>query len=71
MSGEVSEINENLLEHPELINQSPYESGWMLKIKPSQQREFDSLMTKEDYDRFVGEERDKEDKERRVSNKPS
>jgi glycine cleavage system H protein len=68
MSGEVSEINENLLEHPELINQSPYESGWMLKIKPSQQREFDSLMTKEDYDRFVGEERDKE---RRVSNKPS
>jgi len=43
----------------------------MLKMKPSQQREFDSLMTKEDYDRFVGEERDKEDKERRVSNKPS
>ena len=71
MSGEVSEINENLLEHPELINQSPYESGWMIKIKPSQQPEFDSLMTKEEYDRFVGEERDKEDKERRVSNKPS
>jgi len=71
MSGEVSEINENLLEHPELINQSPYESGWMLKIKPAQQSEFDSLMTTEEYDRFVGEERDKEDKERRVSNKPS
>lgn len=70
MSGEVSEINENLLEHPELINQSPYESGWMLKIKPSQQPEFDSLMTKEEYDIFVGEERDK-DKGRRVSNKPS
>ena len=61
MSGEVSEINENLLEHPELINQSPYESGWMIKIKPSQQSEFDSLMTKEEYDRFVGEEREKED----------
>ena len=61
LTGVVFEINENLLEQPELINQSPYESGWMLKIKPSQQSEFDSLMTKEDYDRFVGEEREKED----------
>ena len=59
LSGVVSEINENLLEQPELINQSPYESGWMLKIKPSQHSEFDSLMTKEDYDRFVGEESEK------------
>jgi glycine cleavage system H protein len=66
LSGVVSEINENLLEHPELINQSPYESGWMLKIKPSQQSEFDSLMTMEEYDRFVGEEGEKEDKERRL-----
>jgi glycine cleavage system H protein len=56
LSGEVSEINENILEHPELINQSPYESGWIAKIKPSQQPEFDSLMTKEEYDMFVGEE---------------
>jgi glycine cleavage system H protein len=65
LSGVVFETNENLLEHPELINQSPYESGWMLKIKPSQQSEFDSLMTKEEYDRFVGEERQK-DTERRL-----
>jgi glycine cleavage system H protein len=56
LSGEVSEINENILEHPELINKSPYELGWIAKIKPSQQPEFESLMTKEEYDRFVGEE---------------
>jgi len=56
LSGVVSEINENLIEQPELINQSPYESGWILKIKPSQQSEFDSLMTKKEYDIFVGEE---------------
>ena len=66
LSGVVSEINENLLEHPELINKSPYESGWMLKIKSSQQSEFDSLMAMEEYDRFVGEEGEKEDKERRL-----
>jgi len=63
LSGVVSEINENLIEQPELINQSPYESGWILKIKPSQQSEFDSLMTKQEYDIFVGEEARKEDKE--------
>jgi len=63
LSGVVSEINENLIEQPELINQSPYESGWILKIKPSQQSEFDSLMTKEEYDIFVGEEAQKEHKE--------
>jgi glycine cleavage system H protein len=60
LNGMVSEINENLLEHPELINQSPYESGWILKIKPSQQSEFDSLMTMAEYDRFVGEEGQKD-----------
>ena len=57
LSGEVSEINENLYEHPELINQSPYELGWIAKIKPSQPLESESLMTKAEYDRFIGEEK--------------
>jgi glycine cleavage system H protein len=61
LTGVIFEINANLVEQPELINQSPYESGWMLKIKPSQQSEFDGLMTKEEYDRFVGKEREEED----------
>ena len=69
LSGVVSEINENLIEQPELINQSPYESGWILKIKPSQQSEFDSLMTKKEYDIFVGEEQ--RDTKRVKWNKPS
>ncbi len=60
LSGEVSEVNENLSEHPELINQSPYESGWIVKIRPLNPSDFDSLMTKEEYDMFVGEEKDRE-----------
>ena len=35
MSGEIVEVNEELLEHPEWINQSPYELGWIVKLKPS------------------------------------
>ncbi len=54
ISGEVVEINEGLHEHPQWINQSPYELGWMIKIKPSNISEFESLMTRAEYDNFVG-----------------
>ena len=54
LDGEVVEINEGLLEHPEWINQSPYELGWIVKIKPSDIKEFDGMMTKEQYENFVG-----------------
>ena len=35
LSGEVVEVNEDLLQHPEWINQSPYELGWIVKLRPS------------------------------------
>lgn len=54
LDGEVVEINEGLLEHPEWINQFPYELGWIVKIKPSDTKEFDGMMTKEQYENFVG-----------------
>jgi glycine cleavage system H protein len=53
-SGEVVQVNEQILEHPELINQSPYESGWIAKLKLSNLQEFEKLMTREQYDEFVG-----------------
>ncbi|MFL6474415.1 MAG: glycine cleavage system protein GcvH [Nitrososphaera sp.] len=55
VSGEIIEVNEDLLEKPELINQSPYDSGWIAKIKPSNLEEFENLLTKEEYDRYIGE----------------
>jgi glycine cleavage system H protein len=71
-SGEVVQVNEELLEHPELINQSPYESGWIVKIKPSNLQEFEQLMTKEQYNEFVGEtnqdKKDNQDKQEKKSN---
>jgi glycine cleavage system H protein len=71
-SGEVVEVNEELLEHPELINQSPYESGWIVKIKLSDLQEFEQLMTKEQYNEFVGEtnqdKKDNQDKQEKKNN---
>ena len=55
ISGEIAEVNEELIEKPEIINQSPYDLGWIAKIKPSSMEEFESLMTKEKYDRYIGE----------------
>jgi glycine cleavage system H protein len=71
LSGEVAEVNEKLLEHPEWINQSPYELGWIVKMKPSkmEETEFNSLMTTEQYNKFIGEiekEKEKEGENERV-----
>ena len=35
IAGEIVEVNEELVENPELVNDSPYGEGWMLKIRPS------------------------------------
>lgn len=55
ITGEVIEVNEELLEHPELVNQSPQDLGWIVKIKPSDLQEFELLMSKDEYNSFVGE----------------
>jgi len=55
IDGEIVEVNEKLLEHPELINQSPYDEGWIVKMKVSNPQQFDSLLEKEQYDKLVGE----------------
>lgn len=55
LSGEVVEINEELHEHPEWINQSPYGSGWLVKIKPANMAELENLMNKAQYEEFVGQ----------------
>ncbi len=57
ISGEVIEINEELPDTPELINTSPYEDGWMVKIRMSNPAEAEDLMDAEAYQEFIeGEE---------------
>ena len=58
VDGEIVEVNEKLLEHPELINQSTYDEGWIVKIRPVNLQQFDSLLSKEQYDELVGESKE-------------
>lgn len=53
MSGEVIEINEELEDSPELVNESPYEKGWMIKIKISNAEELKKLMDNTSYEKSL------------------
>jgi glycine cleavage system H protein len=55
VSGEITAINEKLMESPELINQDPYGSAWLIKIKMADSGELDGLM---DADTYMNLERD-------------
>jgi len=56
VSGEVIEVNEELQDAPELVNTSPYEDGWMIKIKLAENDEPEDLMNAEEYQEFIAEE---------------
>jgi glycine cleavage system H protein len=49
IGGEVVAINEELVGRPELVNQDPYEGGWMVKVQPEDEMQMDDLLTAEEY----------------------
>ena len=53
MSGEVLEINQNAIDTPEIVNDSPYETGWLIKIRLADAGELTSLLSPEEYDRHL------------------
>jgi glycine cleavage system H protein len=53
VSGEVVKVNEDLKEQPELINDNPYDDGWMLVVKMTNLAELDSLMSADEYKAYL------------------
>ena len=53
VGGKVVEVNESLTDSPELVNDSPYEEGWMIKVEVSDGSEIDNLMSASEYDALV------------------
>ena len=53
ITGEVTEINEKLLDHPELVNEDPFGEGWLIKVDMSDVAEIDGLMSAQDYDAYT------------------
>ena len=53
ISGEIIELNDQLEDVPELINEDPYNKGWILKIKINDKNDYDSLLTSDDYKNII------------------
>jgi glycine cleavage system H protein len=49
VAGEVLEQNEALADQPELVNTDPYGEGWLIKIKPAADADYDALLDAEGY----------------------
>ncbi|PKB78293.1 MAG: glycine cleavage system protein H [SAR202 cluster bacterium Io17-Chloro-G9] len=54
VTGEVIEVNERLIDHPEIVNEDPFQEGWLVRVAMSNAAEVDSLMSAEEYDAFIG-----------------
>lgn len=54
VSGEITEMNENLEDNPELINDDPYGDGWIIKMKINDSSELNDLLSPEEYKELVG-----------------
>jgi glycine cleavage system H protein len=57
VSGEVAEVNEALAADPAVVNADPTGEGWFLKLRLADPKDLDGLMSEEEYERFVAEQR--------------
>ena len=56
ISGEVVAVNHTLEDEPGLVNQSPYQDGWMLEIKPSDPSQLEAILSAEEYVGLINKE---------------
>lgn len=54
VSGEIVEINETVVDHPEIINSDPLDEGWLLKVRLSDPTEVDQLLDAAAYGELLG-----------------
>ena len=55
VTGEVVDVNPEVLSSPDLLNAEPYESGWLLKVRLENPSELDDLMTEDEYTELTAE----------------
>ncbi len=57
VSGAIVEVNDSIIDNPEVINEEPYGDAWMLKVELSNPEELDELLSSDDYQQHVEEEK--------------
>jgi glycine cleavage system H protein len=53
LSGRVIEVNEILLDEPDKLNEAALDEGWLFKVEPSDEAEYEDLMDADDYEDFI------------------
>lgn len=61
VSGEVVEVNDEVLEVPEIVNEDPLSEGWLLKLEIPTSQDFDDLLTEDEYQEYLSEEEELEE----------
>jgi glycine cleavage system H protein len=54
ISGEITEVNQALVDNPALVNSAPYAGGWFYKLRPSNPAELDTLLGPAQYQAQIG-----------------
>jgi glycine cleavage system H protein len=60
VTGEVVAVNEAAVEEPQAINDSPYDRGWLIRVRADNLDELTSLMSAQDYDLHVSDRGEEE-----------
>ncbi len=57
VTGEVASVNSKLQNNPELVNSDPHGDGWMVRVRIEDRREIDKLMTADEYEAYIQQEK--------------
>ncbi len=57
VTGEVTAVNSKLQNHPELLNADPHGEAWLIRVRLTDRRETEKLMSAEEYEAYVREEK--------------
>ncbi|TAN61487.1 glycine cleavage system protein GcvH, partial [bacterium] len=57
VSGNVTEVNDAIIDNPEVINEDPYGDAWMIKVELSGKGDLADLLSADDYQKFIEEEK--------------
>ena len=53
IKGTVLEINSNIESTPEIVNEDPYDKGWIIKIEISENQDIENLLSADDYRKMI------------------
>ncbi len=58
LGGEVVDVNASIEDSPDLVNESPYDEGWLIEVKPGNLDEMETLLANDEYLNFLKKEAD-------------